>query len=51
MDGGINSPYDVYDVTCYPLITQKLAERGYTEPEIRKVLGLNFLRVFKVVCG
>ena len=51
MDGGINSPYDVYDVTCYPLITQKLAEKGYTEPEIRKVLGLNFLRVFKVVCG
>lgn len=51
MDGGINSPYNLYDVTCYPLLTQKLAERGYTEVEIRKVLGLNFLRVFKQVCG
>ena len=51
MDGGINSPYDVYDVTCYPLITEKLAERGYSESEIRKILGLNFLRVFRQVCG
>lgn len=51
MDGGIAVPYDLYDVSCYPLLTQKLAERGYTEPEIRKILGLNFLRVFRQVCG
>jgi len=51
MDGGISVPYDLYDVTCYPVLTQKMMERGYTEPEIRKVLGLNFLRVFKQVCG
>jgi len=50
-DGGINPPFDLYDGTCYPLLTKKLAERGYTETEIRKILGLNFLRVFKQVCG
>lgn len=50
-DGGINPPFDLYDGTCYPLLTKKLAERGYTEIEMRKILGLNFLRVFKQVCG
>lgn len=49
-DGGINPPFDLYDATCFPLLTKKLAERGYTEIEIRKVLGLNFLRVLKNVC-
>ncbi|MBN1634275.1 MAG: dipeptidase [Ignavibacteria bacterium] len=50
-DGGINPLFDFYDGTCYPLLTKKLAGRGYTEIEIRKILGLNFLRVFKQVCG
>ena len=50
-DGGIEPPVELYDATCYPMITKKLAERGYTEIEIRKILGLNFLRVFKQVCG
>ena len=50
-DGGITPPIDMYDATCYPLLTKKLAEKGYTEDEIRKILGLNFLRVFKQVCG
>jgi membrane dipeptidase len=50
-DGGIDTPYDLYDVTMYPVITKILVERGYSEIEIRKILGLNFLRVFKEVCG
>jgi len=50
-DGGIDPPVELYDATCYPMITKKLAEKGYTEKEIRKILGLNFLRVFKQVCG
>lgn len=50
-DGGITPPNELYDGTCYPIITRILAERGYTEIEIRKILGLNFLRVFKQVCG
>lgn len=50
-DGGITPPIDLYDATCYPLITQRLAEKGYTETDIRKILGLNFLRVLKQVCS
>ena len=49
-DGGVYSPNEIYDATCYPIITKKLVERGYKEEEIRKILGLNFLRVFKQVC-
>jgi len=49
-DGGIYTPNELYDATCYPIITKKLVEKGYTEEDIRKILGLNFLRVFKQVC-
>ncbi|HEY3250540.1 MAG TPA: dipeptidase [Ignavibacteria bacterium] len=50
-DGGVYSPNELYDATCYPVITKKLVERGYKEEDIRKILGLNFMRVFKQVCG
>ncbi len=50
-DGGVYTPNEIYDATCYPVITKKLVERGYIEQDIRKILGLNFLRVFKQVCG
>lgn len=50
-DGGITPPIDLYDATCYPILTRKLAEKGYTEQDIRKILGLNFLRVLKQVCS
>jgi len=50
-DGGVYTPNEIYDATCYPIITKKLVERGYKEEDIRKILGLNFLRVFKQVCG
>jgi membrane dipeptidase len=49
-DGSITTMNELYDATCYPIITKKLAERGYTEEDIRKILGLNFIRVFKQVC-
>ena len=49
-DGGVYTPNELYDATCYPIITKKLVERGYSEQDIRKILGLNFLRVFKQVC-
>jgi membrane dipeptidase len=48
-DGEVTTPKDLYDVTCYPIITKKLSERGYSEQDIRKILGLNFLRVLKQV--
>lgn len=50
-DGGITPPNELYDASTYPLITKKLVEKGYNEEEIKKVLGGNFLRVFRRVCG
>ncbi|QDO94048.1 membrane dipeptidase [Formosa sediminum] len=43
---GINiTPQQLDDVTDYPLITKALVERGYSEADIIKILGTNFLRV------
>jgi len=45
---GINSaPQQLDDVTCFPLITEELVKRGYSKKDIRKILGKNFIRVFK----
>ncbi len=49
-DGGISPPAELYDASCYPMITKKLVELGYTDNEIKKILGLNMLRVFKQIC-
>lgn len=50
-DGSIVTVNEMYDATCYPIITKKLVERGYKEEDIRKILGGNFMRVFKQVCN
>jgi membrane dipeptidase len=50
-DGGIDTPSELADATMYPNLTKKLLSEGYTQEEVRKILGLNFLRVFKKVCG
>jgi membrane dipeptidase len=45
---GVNSlPQQLDDVTAMPLITKELLARGYSKKDIRKILGENFLRVFK----
>lgn len=45
---GINlTPQKLDDVTSYPLITKALVEKGYSEKDIAKILGGNFLRVLK----
>jgi membrane dipeptidase len=45
---GVNSlPQQLDDVTTYPLITKALIDRGYSNKDIRKILGGNFLRVFE----
>lgn len=49
-DGSIVTANELYDATCYPIITKKLVERNYKEEDIRKILGGNFMRVFKQVC-
>lgn len=48
-DGVPALPAQLGDVSTYPVITQGLLDRGYTEAEIRKVLGENVLRVFRQV--
>ena len=37
--------------THWPALTMKLAERGFNEDELRKILGENYLRVFREVVG
>jgi membrane dipeptidase len=45
---GVNSlPQQLDDITAMPLITKELMARGYSKKDIRKILGENFLRVFK----
>ncbi len=46
-DGINSSPQQLDDVTDYPLITKALLERGYSKKDIYKILGGNFIRVFK----
>ncbi|HEX3147046.1 MAG TPA: dipeptidase [Gemmataceae bacterium] len=48
-DGIDSTPEQLEDVSKYPLITQELLNRGYKAEQIRKVLGENFMRVFRSV--
>lgn len=46
-DGVSMLPKQLEDVSCYPNITQELLNRGYSEEQVRKVLGENVLRVLR----
>ncbi len=48
---GATMPKGLEDATCYPALTVGMAAHGHSEETIRKVLGLNFLRVFEEVTG
>ena len=53
---GIGSDFDgggelLKDATEYHRITEGLCERGFSEADIKKVLGENHLRVFEAACG
>jgi len=50
-DGISVLPRGMEDCTKLPVVTEKLLERGYSEKDIRKILGGNFRRVFKEVVG
>lgn len=45
-DGAVDMPEGAKDVSMLPNITYELLKRGYSEKDIRKVLGENFLRAF-----
>jgi len=52
---GIGSDFDGFegavkgleDVSCFPALLAELMRRGYSTEDIKKVAGLNFLRVFR----
>ncbi|QDU88492.1 Membrane dipeptidase (Peptidase family M19) [Pirellulimonas nuda] len=45
-DGVSILPEQLEDVGAYPLITQGLIDRGYSDADIAKILGGNLMRVF-----
>ena len=50
----LNSEYHLKgydDFGDWPNLTVKLAERGFNEDELRKLLALNYLRVFREIVG
>lgn len=46
-DGISSAPAGLEDVSKFPALTAELLRRGYTELEVKKVLGLNLLRVMR----
>ena len=48
-DGIEAPPKELNGVEDYPLVTKALMERGYSKKDIKKILGGNFMRVFKSV--
>ena len=46
-DGIESSPQGLDGVEDYPKITEALLKRGYSKKDIYKILGGNFLRVFR----
>jgi membrane dipeptidase len=50
-DGIPDVPRGLEDVSKMPDLTAALLKRGYTEQDIRKIMGGNFMRVLKEVVG
>jgi membrane dipeptidase len=50
-DGAPSYPLGMDDVADYPKVTTELLKLGYTESDIDKILGGNFLRVLKANTG
>ncbi len=46
---GDSLPIDLKDVSGYPNLVRGLLERGYSEDDIRKILGGNLLRVWRAI--
>jgi membrane dipeptidase len=48
-DGITSVPDGLEDVSKFPALTAELLRRGYKEAEVKKILGLNILRVMREV--
>ena len=44
-----NHPTGLEDVSRYPYLTAELLRRGYTDTQVKKIIGGNFLRVMRRV--
>lgn len=50
-DGITSTPKQLDSVADMPVITRELLARGYSEEDIKKILGENFMRVFRANVG
>jgi membrane dipeptidase len=48
-DGGAELPREIADISDYPQITIAMQKLGYSDQRIKKILGLNWLRVIRQV--
>ena len=48
-DGVSTLPEGLEDVSCYPHLTAELLRRGYSDRDVKKILGGNVLRVMRQV--
>ncbi len=49
LDGGPELPREIRDISDYPQITIAMQKLGYSDQRIKKILGLNWLRVIRQV--
>lgn len=49
-DGDIGVPKGIDNISKLEVLTLELLKRGYSEEDIKKILGGNFLRFFREVC-
>jgi len=49
LDGGPELPREIKDISDYPQMTMAMQRLGYSDQRIKKILGLNWLRVIREV--
>jgi len=49
LDGGPELPREIKDISDYPQMTLAMQKLGYNDQRIKKILGLNWLRVIRQV--
>lgn len=50
-DGISTTPAGLEDISKMPALTAALLQKGYSEPDVKKILGGNVLRVMRAVVG
>lgn len=48
-DGITDTPVGMEDVSCYPRLSEELLARGYSDQDIRKILGGNVIRALRAM--